>query len=105
MTIRNIVERWDKLNTLTEFHESAMDELEEYSMKSVRILNGNSYIINSDGQPCTITTVKDITMLVRSLLHGVHECEDTITDNKFNSSLRTTGIQPSVLLEFDVKFI
>lgn len=102
MTIFELVSKWDKLIELQEYDESAFDELSELSSNTVRLIDGYNYVLR-DGLPCMTASVKDIVMLVRTVLQGAHESEDLPTANKFNSPLTVAKIPVNLLLEFEIQ--
>lgn len=102
MTIFELVTKWDELIELQEYDESAFDELSELSSSTAILVDGYNYILR-DGLPCRQASVKDVVMLVRTILQGVHESEDLPTDNKFNSPLTAAKVSVNLLLEFEIK--
>lgn len=104
MTIRELVTKWDELVVIAQYDESGMDELEELAVRQVDLLNGYNYIFK-DGVNCRSTTAKDLIMLIRTILHGVSDTGDIVTDNKFNSNLSVKRMNLDVLLETDIQLI
>lgn len=102
MTIFELVTKWDELVQLQEHDESAFDELSELASSMVVFIDGYNYVLR-DGVPCRRASVKDVVMLVRTVLQGVHESEDLPTDNKFNSPLTVAKIPVNLLLEFEIQ--
>lgn len=72
-TVGELYDKWERLSSLTELNESAMDDLADFAETRV-LIHQNTLITDSNNDYCQTTEVKQLAWLLYECLNGVTEC-------------------------------